>query len=30
MNLENRPLSRAFRGERECGDGDLERFVGKT
>ena len=31
MNLENRsPISRAFRGGRGCGDGDLERFVRKT
>ena len=31
MNVENRsPISRAFRGGRGCGDGDLERFVGKT
>ena len=30
MNLENRPISSAFRGGRGCGDGDLERFVGKS
>ena len=30
MHLENRPISRAFRGERGCGEGDLERFVGKS
>ena len=29
MNLENRPVSSAFRGGRGCGNGDLERFAGK-
>ena len=31
MKAENRsPISSAFRGGRGCGDGDSERFVGKT
>ena len=31
MKAENRsPISRAFRGGRGCGDGDSERFAGKT
>ena len=31
MKTENRsPISSAFRGGRGCGDGDSERFVGKT
>ena len=31
MKAENRsPISGVFRGGRGCGDGDLERFVGKT
>ena len=31
MKTENRsPISRAFRGGRGCGDGDSERFAGKT
>ena len=30
MSLENRPVSSAFRGGRGCGDGDLERFAGKS
>ena len=31
MKTENRsPISSAFRGGRGCGDGDSERFAGKT